>query len=167
MSSKKSKAETKKTAQSKRGRDERAKAPVVESDDELQILESYTHEDSGEDENPEEEVPSGDENDFPDSFVPSESSGEEEEEDAEPTNSRLGDVKTWITPVTKKGTNLADDSDSSDDEGQKNRIGNVPIQWYDNYDHIGYDVKGKKIIRKPRGDGIDKFLARKDDPDYG
>lgn len=72
----------------------------------------------------------------------------------------------WLK-FSAPGENLAEESDSSDDEGPKNRIGNVPLEWYDKYGHIGYDVTGKKIARKPREDGIDAFLARKDDPNAG
>jgi hypothetical protein len=53
---------------------------------------------------------------------------------------------------------------SSDDEIPKNTIGNVPIEWYKDYDHIGYDVTGKAITRKSKGDGIDAFLKAQDDP---
>ncbi|KAI8909726.1 NUC169 domain-containing protein, partial [Gorgonomyces haynaldii] len=52
------------------------------------------------------------------------------------------------------------DSDSSTDE-VLNTIGNVPIEWYDEYDHIGYDINGNKISRK-KGDDIDKFLEMMD-----
>lgn len=48
-----------------------------------------------------------------------------------------------------------------------NTIGNVPLRWYEDYDHIGYDVDGKKIIKSnAAGDGIDNAIAAKDDPDY-
>lgn len=48
-----------------------------------------------------------------------------------------------------------------------NTIGNVPLRWYEDYDHIGYDVDGKKIIKSnAAGDGIDQAIAAKDDPDY-
>jgi ribosome biogenesis protein ERB1 len=48
-----------------------------------------------------------------------------------------------------------------------NTIGNVPLRWYDEYDHIGYDVSGKKIMRSnAAGDGIDNAIAAKDDPNY-
>mmetsp|Transcript_2035 Transcript_2035/g.2905 ORF Transcript_2035/g.2905 Transcript_2035/m.2905 type:complete len:711 (-) Transcript_2035:158-2290(-) len=60
--------------------------------------------------------------------------------------------------------NLAELSDSEDSVGEKNRIGNVPLEWYDEEDHIGYNVAGKKIMRKDRGDLVDEFLARTDDP---
>ncbi|KAJ3348631.1 Ribosome biogenesis protein erb1 [Kappamyces sp. JEL0680] len=54
-------------------------------------------------------------------------------------------------------------SDSSDEETY-NTIGNVPLEWYDDYPHIGYDVSGKKIMRPAQGDDLDKFLASMDDP---
>ncbi|DBA02708.1 TPA: LOW QUALITY PROTEIN: hypothetical protein N0F65_010533 [Lagenidium giganteum] len=48
-----------------------------------------------------------------------------------------------------------------------NTIGNVPLRWYEDYDHIGYDVHGNKIIKSNVGaDGIDNAIAAKDDPDY-
>jgi len=65
-----------------------------------------------------------------------------------------------------KPLNLAQYSDSEDEE-MPNRIGNVPLHWYDEEDHIGYDIYGNKIIRKDRGDNIDAFLARTDDPNAG
>lgn len=66
----------------------------------------------------------------------------------------------------ERPVNLAANSDS-DDEPMKNRIGNVPLSWYNDEDHIGYDVYGKPIARKDRGDSIDAFLARTDDPNSG
>lgn len=65
----------------------------------------------------------------------------------------------------EKTKNLAELSDSDDETGEKNRIGNVPLEWYDDEDHIGYDVTGKRIIRKNHGDALDEFLSRTDDPD--
>ena len=69
--------------------------------------------------------------------------------------------------------NLAEGSDSSADEGEdglavkyRNRIGNVPLEWYNDYDHIGYDVTGKKIIKSAKGDKLDQLLARMDDPNW-
>ncbi|CAD5205814.1 unnamed protein product [Bursaphelenchus okinawaensis] len=61
-----------------------------------------------------------------------------------------------------------DETDSDDEADLRNTIGNVPMQWYDDYDHIGYDWDGKKI-GKPEGfkkGEIDSFLERMDDPDY-
>ena len=55
----------------------------------------------------------------------------------------------------------------SDDEADGNTIGNVPLAWYDEYDHIGYDLAGKKIAKRSvQGDGLDRFLKSKDDPNF-
>lgn len=59
--------------------------------------------------------------------------------------------------------NLAENSDS-EDEVVNNRIGNVPLSWYDDEEHIGYDIYGKPIGKKDHGDSIDAFIARTDDP---
>lgn len=68
-----------------------------------------------------------------------------------------------------KPQNLAEESDSSEDEAGRetvNRIGDVPLWWYDDYDHIGYDADGKRIMKKtgPKEDSIDKLVSRADDP---
>lgn len=48
----------------------------------------------------------------------------------------------------------------------RNTIGNVPVRWYDNYDHIGYDWTGNKVAKPQERGEIDEFLARMEDPDY-
>lgn len=50
------------------------------------------------------------------------------------------------------------DSDSST-EDVPNRIGNVPLSWYDDLPHIGYDINGRRVLRPAQGDELDKFLA--------
>lgn len=50
------------------------------------------------------------------------------------------------------------DSDSSTEE-TTNRIGNVPLEWYDDLPHLGYDIHGQKVMRPARGDELDKFLS--------
>ena len=57
--------------------------------------------------------------------------------------------------------------DSSDEEDIRNTIGNIPVNWYDDYDHIGYDWDGKPIRKPKRGDELDKFLNRMDNPEHG
>lgn len=45
---------------------------------------------------------------------------------------------------------LHTDNLSSDDEdptGTDNRIGRVPLHWYDDYSHIGYDAHGNQVIK--------------------
>ncbi|XP_076661307.1 ribosome biogenesis protein BOP1 homolog [Halictus rubicundus] len=56
--------------------------------------------------------------------------------------------------------------DSSDEEDIRNTVGNIPMKWYDDYDHIGYDWDGKKIIKPQKGDQLDNFLKRMEDPDF-
>ncbi|KAI8367909.1 NUC169 domain-containing protein [Choanephora cucurbitarum] len=56
------------------------------------------------------------------------------------------------------------DSDSSTEETE-NTIGNVPLEWYNDLPHIGYDVDGKKILKPATSDELDKFLATMEDPD--
>jgi hypothetical protein len=44
-------------------------------------------------------------------------------------------------------------------------IGNVPLEWYDEYDHVGYDLEGKKITKPRVGiDKIDQFVETNEDP---
>lgn len=45
-----------------------------------------------------------------------------------------------------------------------NRVGNIPMHWYDDLPHVGYDINGKKVLRPARGDELDKFLETVEDP---
>ncbi|KAJ1987528.1 Ribosome biogenesis protein erb1 [Dimargaris cristalligena] len=56
------------------------------------------------------------------------------------------------------------DSDSST-EDTGNTVGNVPMEWYDDYPHIGYDIDGKRVLKPATRDELDKFLSNADDPD--
>lgn len=43
------------------------------------------------------------------------------------------------------------------------------MKWYDDLDHVGYDLMGKKISKPADGqknDQLDKFLSKMEDPDY-
>ncbi|KAG5229324.1 ribosome biogenesis protein [Salix suchowensis] len=58
----------------------------------------------------------------------------------------------------------AEESDSSEDEvAHRNTVGDVPLEWYKDEKHIGYDIAGKKIKKKERQDKLDSFLANVDD----
>lgn len=65
-----------------------------------------------------------------------------------------------------KTVEYEDDGDSSDEEDIRNTVGNIPLHWYDEYKHIGYDWDGKKIIKPPQRDQIDDFLKKMEDPDF-
>src|ERR1700742_2395516 len=45
-----------------------------------------------------------------------------------------------------------------------NRVGNIPMHWYDDMPHIGYDMNGKAVLRPAVGDELDKFLKTQEDP---
>jgi ribosome biogenesis protein ERB1 len=54
-------------------------------------------------------------------------------------------------------------SDDEDKEGVSNRIGKVPLHWYDEYDHIGYDGHGSKVMKSTTGgDRIDQAIQNAD-----
>ena len=54
-------------------------------------------------------------------------------------------------------------SDSSEDERpNRNTIGAVPLEWYQDEEHIGYDVDGQKLEKKARRDRLEKLIARND-----
>ncbi|KAM1382162.1 hypothetical protein ACFX2F_034658 [Malus domestica] len=57
-----------------------------------------------------------------------------------------------------------EESDSSEDEVvPRNTVGDVPLEWYRDEKHIGYDIKGKKIKKKDKEDKLQSFLASADD----
>eukprot|EP00116_Pleurobrachia_bachei_P000716 sb/3460978/ len=87
-------------------------------------------------------------------------SEEEEELMSEEDDVDFGDV------VDRPG-DYEDDECSSDEEEIRNRIGNIPMEWYDDYDHIGYDIHGGKVGKSSKqGDQLDKLLDRMDNPDF-
>lgn len=66
-------------------------------------------------------------------------------------------------------TTLGDEyeEDTSDEEDIRNTVGNVPMEWYKDYPHIGYDLDGRKIFKPIRNkDELDEFLDKMDNPDY-
>ncbi|WFD31942.1 Ribosome biogenesis protein erb1 [Malassezia sp. CBS 17886] len=64
-----------------------------------------------------------------------------------------GETKMEYAPIEPEY-----DSDSSTEE-TANRIGNVPLEWYDDLPHLGYDIDGKRVLRPAQGDELDRFLA--------
>lgn len=49
------------------------------------------------------------------------------------------------------------DSDDTDAE-ETNTIGNIPLEFYDEFPHVGYDINGKKIMRPAKGAALDALL---------
>ena len=48
----------------------------------------------------------------------------------------------------------------------RNTVGNIPMEWYREFEHIGYDLDGKKIGKPATGDELDNFLDKMDNPNY-
>ncbi|KAI9750433.1 MAG: Ribosome biogenesis protein erb1 [Chaenotheca gracillima] len=58
------------------------------------------------------------------------------------------------------------DSDDSDAPPRtlRNTIGNIPLSFYDNYPHIGYDINGHRVQRPAKGEALDALLDSIDLP---
>ncbi|KAF3822840.1 hypothetical protein GH733_008214 [Mirounga leonina] len=49
----------------------------------------------------------------------------------------------------------------------RNTVGNVPLEWYADFPHVGYDLDGRRIYKPLRTrDELDQFLDKMDNPDY-
>ncbi|KAI3420260.1 hypothetical protein GPALN_003576 [Globodera pallida] len=74
-----------------------------------------------------------------------------------------------VKSIGAKGTKplQIDSYDSSDEEDLRNTIGNIPVQWYSDYGHVGYSLSGDKIAKSSaKTDEIDAFLQKEEDTDY-
>ncbi|KAK0206307.1 NUC169 domain-containing protein [Desarmillaria ectypa] len=94
---------------------------------------------------------------------------EEEDESTDEDNHIFPKAKTVISDITGQPKRVYPeiepeyDSDSSTEDAP-NRVGNVPMHWYDDLPHVGYNIDGKKVLRPARGDELDKFLQTVEDP---
>lgn len=84
------------------------------------------------------------------------------------TNSTTSNIEKSKEKNTKKSLfdDVHDSDDSSEDESMINTIGNVPLEWYEEYDHIGYDRNGNRILKRKQKDALDHLIAKHDDPNY-
>jgi len=126
----------------------------------------------------EEDEESGDEEGEEEEEVEDDSEDEKEEEspgtskqkksDDKPSSSGAATKKASTKELAKGDPSKPEyqDSDTSDEEDIRNTVGNIPMHWYDEYKHIGYDWDAKKIIKPPQGDQIDEFLRKIEDPDF-
>lgn len=69
-------------------------------------------------------------------------------------------------PSEKREVDEYAEHDTDDEEDIRNTVGNIPMHWYDEYKHIGYDWDAKKIIKPAKRDQLDDFLKRMEDPDF-
>ena len=59
-----------------------------------------------------------------------------------------------------------DFTSDSEDEAPINVVGDIPLEWYDQFDHIGYTSRGEKVIPKDRPNAIDEIIARSTDKEW-
>lgn len=81
----------------------------------------------------------------------------------------MGDTTATVPAEPNETKSEKDDEykyDSSDEEDLRNTVGNIPMHWYDDYPHIGYDLDGKQILKPAGSDDIEEFLKKIDDVDY-
>lgn len=60
----------------------------------------------------------------------------------------------WRSPEPSRSDAAGVESDSSSD-GDDNPVGDIPMRWYDGYDHIGYSRDGEKILPKNKPSTLD------------
>ncbi|KAJ1971774.1 Ribosome biogenesis protein erb1, partial [Dimargaris verticillata] len=87
---------------------------------------------------------------------------------SEPSKPKRRTKVNWDTYVEERKTLPEIDADYASDsstEDPVNTVGKIPMEWYDDYPHIGYDIDGKRIMRPATKDELDKFLDTVDDPD--
>ncbi|MCQ2817220.1 MAG: hypothetical protein MJ252_08150 [archaeon] len=75
---------------------------------------------------------------------------------------KLLNKKTKKNPIQ----NLNDSYSDSSDEEVLVRTGDVPIDWYDSYEHIGYDINSKKVQKNKSEDEIESFLTKAKDKNW-
>ncbi|XP_041811583.1 ribosome biogenesis protein bop1 [Chelmon rostratus] len=143
-------------------------AEEEEEDEDLSDSEDSVYsglEDSGSDSEDDEEEEKGsdeeeEENDDDDLKVERKHAEQEEEEEEEEEEGG----------VTEREEEKQEDEykcDSSDEEDIRNTVGNIPMEWYKDFPHIGYDLDGKKIYKPIRNkDELDDFLDKMENPDY-
>ena len=67
--------------------------------------------------------------------------------------------------IESSSTDNFSSSDDSEDEVVLNRAGKVPGHWYEEPEHRGYDVFGKKVQKMLSSSKIDELLKNAEDPD--
>ncbi|XP_042292491.1 ribosome biogenesis protein bop1 isoform X2 [Thunnus maccoyii] len=116
--------------------------------------------DSEDDEEEEEEEGSHDDDDDDD---------DEDDVKVEPQQTQQTEKKKKKVTETAEEEKKEDEyeHDSSDEEDIRNTVGNIPMEWYKDFPHIGYDLDGKKIYKPIRNkDELDDFLDKMENPDY-
>ena len=88
---------------------------------------------------------------------------EAEQKDEEP-NYRVVEDANGNERYVYDEINADDNSEGSEIDETANTIGNIPLSFYDQYPHIGYNINGKKVMRPATGEALDALLDTIDIP---
>ncbi|EAW07910.1 ribosome biogenesis protein ERB1 [Aspergillus clavatus NRRL 1] len=135
-----------------------------DSDSEIELVDEFSEDDEDDEELDSDEIPSDGEDAVKKKSVTTtdksgeiaedaESSSEEEELDFRIEKDANGNDRFIYDEI-----NPDDNSEYSDVEENSNTIGDIPLSFYDQYPHIGYDINGKKILRPAKGEALDALL---------
>lgn len=100
------------------------------------------------------------------SGAPKTTTATKKEQKAKPTTANNNKVTGEKKTKAKGVVDEYEENDTSDEEDIRNTVGNIPMHWYDEYKHIGYDWDAKKIVAPIKGDQLDEFLNRMEDPNF-
>jgi ribosome biogenesis protein ERB1 len=137
-----------------------------ESDSEVELIDDFSDEEDEEEENvlDSDEIPSDGEdlakkksNTTPGELGAAMDGGESSSEE-EQLNYRIEKDANGNDRFVYDEINPDDNSEYSDIDENANTIGNIPLSFYDQYPHIGYDINGKKIVRPAKGEALDALL---------
>lgn len=130
------------------------------SDSEVEIVDDFSDEEDEDDEELDsDEMPSDGEEEVKrkldlDGPLEEDSSSDDEEQ----LNYRIEKDANGNGRYVYDEINPDDNSDYSEVDEDANTIGNIPLSFYDQYPHIGYDINGKKIMRPAKGEALDALL---------
>uniref|UniRef100_A0A8D9AVX1 Ribosome biogenesis protein BOP1 homolog n=1 Tax=Cacopsylla melanoneura TaxID=428564 RepID=A0A8D9AVX1_9HEMI len=95
------------------------------------------------------------------------SDGENEDSDGDDKGSRKESKgKKKYETLFPGNTEYHNETDTSDEEDIRNTVGNIPMNWYDDLPHLGYDWSGKRILKPEQSDQLDDFLSKMENPDF-
>lgn len=129
-------------------------ADEEDSNSEIELVDDFIDDSDEEDELNSDEIPS----DNGGLTKDSELNGRDMASDEEQLNYRLEKDANGNDRYIYDEINPDDNSDLSDVDENANTIGDIPLSFYDQYPHIGYDINGKKIMRPARGEALDALL---------
>ncbi|PLB44033.1 ribosome biogenesis protein erb1 [Aspergillus steynii IBT 23096] len=131
------------------------------SDSEVELVDDFSDEEDDEEELDSDEIPS--EGEEPAKVKSSKALGnapaeDNESSDEEQPNFRIEKDANGNDRFLYDEINPDDNSEYSDADENANTIGDIPLSFYDQYPHIGYDINGKKILRPAKGEALDALL---------